>query len=169
MKTNAKHPAGKSAFNVPASWLLALPVVLAGCAIGFLNTQAARELNPPPRSANLYAGWRVFQDKCASCHGMTATGGARAPDLLPIIRQMNSRQFAEVVLKRYDLNSGAAKGQPNQSTMDTRIEDILRYNEPSIEMPAWQGEPAVNAHILDLYGYLSVRAEGKLGLGSPPR
>lgn len=82
---------------------------------------------------------------------------------------MNSRQFAEVVLKRYDLSIGAAKGQQNQSTMDTRIEDILRYNEPPIEMPAWQGEPAVNAHILDLYGYLSARAEGNLGLGSPPR
>jgi hypothetical protein len=35
-------------------------------------------------------------------------------------------------------------------------------------MPTWQGEPAVNAHILDLYTYLSARAEGRIGNGRPP-
>ncbi len=169
MKKSTKHPADRSAFSLPAALLMALPFILAGCAMEFLNTKASQELNQPPRSANLYAGWRVFQDKCASCHGVAATGGSRAPDLLPIIRQMNGRQFAEVVLKRYDLGSGAARGTPDQSTMDTRVEEILRYSEAPIEMPAWQGEPAVNAHILDLYAYLLARADGRLGLESPPR
>ena len=38
-----------------------------------------------------------------------------------------------------------------------------------MEMPAWQGEPAVNAHILDLYSYLSARADGRLPTGRPPK
>ncbi len=149
--------------------LLALPLVLAGCAMEFLNARSARELNPPAPSVNLYAGWRVFQDKCASCHGITANGGERAPDLLPVVRTINGRQFAELVLKRYDLGNSAAQGTSDQSTLNTRIEEILRYNETPMAMPAWQGEPAVNAHVLDLYAYLSARAEGKLGLGRPPR
>jgi hypothetical protein len=82
---------------------------------------------------------------------------------------MSARQFAELVLKRYDLGNGLGKESSNQSTIDTRIDDILRLKEPPIEMPAWQGEPAVNAHILDLYTYLTARADGRLATGRPPR
>ena len=82
---------------------------------------------------------------------------------------MSSRQFAELVLKRYDLGNGLGKSSSNQTTVDTRIEDILRLKEPPMEMPAWQGEPAVNAHILDLYSYLSARADGRLPTGGPPK
>jgi hypothetical protein len=136
----------------------------------FINAKPAHELKPPPPlEGDLYAGWRVFQSKCASCHGATATGGNRAPDLLPIVREMSSRHFAELVLKRYDLENGLGKASSNQSTVDTRIDDILRLKEPPIEMPAWQGEPAVNAHILDLYSYLTARADGRLATGRPPR
>jgi hypothetical protein len=35
-------------------------------------------------------------------------------------------------------------------------------------MPAWQGEPVVNAHVMDLYAYLSARSEGRLAAGRPP-
>jgi hypothetical protein len=82
---------------------------------------------------------------------------------------MSSRQFAELVLKRYDFGNGLGKESSNQSTIDTRIDDILRLKEPPIEMPAWQGEPAVNAHILDLHTYLTARADGRLATGRPPR
>ena len=150
--------------------ILTLPILLTACTMEFLNARPLRELKPPPApEGDLYAGWRVFQDKCASCHGAAATGGDRAPDLLPIVSDMNARRFAELVLKRYDLGGGLDQSSPSQSTMDTRIEDIIRLKEPPIEMPAWQGEPAVNAHILDLYSYLSARADGKLGAGRPLR
>jgi hypothetical protein len=136
----------------------------------FLNAKPARELKPPPPlEGDLYAGWRVFQDKCSSCHGEAATGGERAPDLRPIVIDMNARRFTELVLKRYDLGGGLGQGSASESTIDTRIEDILRLKDPPIEMPAWQGVPAVNAHILDLYSYLSARADGRLGAGRPLR
>ena len=154
--------------------LIALPLVLllllSGCKTEFINARPLSELHPPAAPVgNLYAGWRVFQEKCSSCHGRSATGGDRAPDLLPIVRDLNPRQFAALVLKRYDLGSGMARRTEDRSTIDTRIEDIMRRSEAPIEMPAWQGEPAVNAHILDLYAYLSARAEGKLGTQAPQR
>lgn len=155
-------------------WLIlfwgALSSLLTACTMEFMNAKPARELKPPPPlEGDLYAGWRVFQSKCASCHGTAATGGDRAPDLLPLVREMSARQFAELVLKRYDLGNGLGNTSSTQSTVDTRIDDILRLKEPPIEMPAWQGEPAVNAHILDLHTYLTARADGRLATGRPPR
>jgi hypothetical protein len=170
IKKSIKHLTTNSARYMQISVLLAAPLLLSACAMEFINAKPAREIKPPPPlEGNLYAGWRVFQDKCASCHSSAATGGDRAPDLLPIVRDMNSRHFAELVLKRYDLGYGLGKSSSDQSTVDTRIEDIVRLKEPPIEMPAWQGEPAVNAHVLDLYTYLIARSDGRLAAGRPPR
>lgn len=148
--------------------MLLMLLLTAGCKVDFLNSRPVRELNPPAKVGNLYAGWRVFQDKCASCHGMAATGGEQAPDLLPIVRGMNLQQFTAIVLKRYDLASGVSRKSQEKTTVETRIEEIMRGDEAPIEMPTWQGEPAVNAHILDLYSYLSARADGSIGIGRPP-
>jgi Cytochrome c len=148
--------------------LLALLLLLSGCRLELANTRPARELNTVlPSGGDLYAGWRLFQDKCANCHGMAATGGERAPDLLPLVRDMNPRQFAALVLKRYDLDSGVARRSQDPSTLEKTIDEIMRRSEAPIEMPLWQSEPAVNAHILDLYTYLAARSEGKLGVEGP--
>ncbi len=148
--------------------LVLVPLMMMGCNVDFLNARPARELTPPAKVGNLYAGWRVYQGKCSSCHGSAATGGEQAPDLLPIVRSLNLQQFAAIVLKRYDLASGVSRKSQEKTTVETRIDEIMRGNEPPIEMPTWQGEPAVNAHILDLYTYLSARAEGRIGIGRPP-
>jgi mono/diheme cytochrome c family protein len=153
-----------------AALLLVTAILLSGCTLEFANTRPAREISAPLRpKGDLYAGWRVFQDKCSSCHGMAATGGNRAPNLLPKIRETNPREFAAIVLKRYDLGSGAARGSQDPSTLEKSIDEIMRRSEAPVEMPAWQSEPAVNAHILDLYAYLSARSEGKLGAERPQR
>ena len=148
--------------------LLLVPLMMVGCNVDFMNARPARELTPPAKVGNLYAGWRVYQDKCSSCHGIAATGGEQAPDLLPIMRSMNLQQFTAIVLKRYDLASGISRKSQDKSTVETRIDEIMRASETPIDMPTWQGEPAVNAHILDLYTYLSARAEGRIGIGRPP-
>ena len=133
--------------------LLLVPLMMLGCKVDFMNARPARELTPPAKVGNLYAGWRVYQDKCSSCHGIAATGGAQAPDLLPIMRSMNLQQFAAIVLKRYDLASGISRKSQDKSTVETRIDEVMPASETPIDMPTWQGEPAVNAHILDLYTY----------------
>ena len=147
--------------------LAALPLLIVGCSMEFINARPARELHPPPVAVNLYAGWRVFQAKCSNCHGESAKGSEQAPNLLPIVRTMSSRHFAEMVLKRYDLGNGSVQGSEKKSTTDSYIDDILNRKEPPIAMPAWQGEPTVNAHILDLYAYLTARAEGKFNSEHP--
>ena len=43
----------------------------------------------------------------------------------------------------------------------------MQRQQGALSMPAWQGEPRVNAHIMDLYAYLSARAEGRQGPGRP--
>ncbi len=165
-----EHTMIRKTSNSSISVLLFTAILLSGCALEFANTRAAREIRAPllPKG-DLYAGWRVFQDKCSSCHGMAATGGNRAPDLLPKIRETNPRKFAALVLKRYDLGSGAARGSQDPSTLEKSIDEIMRRDEAPVEMPAWQSEPAVNAHIIDLYAYLSARSEGKLGTERPQR
>ncbi len=147
---------------------LALPLMLSSCALEFSNAEPARELTRPPEpAASVYAGWRVFQDKCARCHGAAANGTDIGPDLLPLVRNMSARHFASLVLKRYDLDQLGDLGAQDKQTADTRIDDVLQRRAKPLEMPAWQGEPSVNAHIIDIYSYLSARADGKIDTGRP--
>lgn len=141
---------------------------LAGCAVEVQNRQPAQELAQaakPPGS--IYTGWRVFQDKCAGCHGPAATGAAGAPDLLPRVREMGSRRFVNLVLRRYDWNLPAAQTAAESAARDALVEAIVQRKEGMLTMPAWQGEPRVSAHIADLYAYLAARAEGSQGPGRP--
>jgi mono/diheme cytochrome c family protein len=150
--------------------LLLSALWLAGCAVEVQNRQPRQELAElakPPGSA--YAGWRVFQERCAACHGPAATGTAVGPDLLPRVREMGPRRFVGLVLRRYDWNIPAAQTGSEGAALDALIEQILQRQEGALTMPAWQGEPQVNAHIADLYAYLSARAEGTLGPGRPVR
>ena len=143
-------------------------LVLAGCAVEWQNRQAAQEmaeLSKPPGS--VYLGWRVFQDRCARCHGPAATGSANAPDLLPRVREMGSRQFVSLVLQRYDLTQPATQAGSGAAPGEAQVEVIMQRKEAPLSMPAWQGEPRVNAHILDLYAYLSARAQGTQGPDRP--
>ena len=141
---------------------------LAGCAVEFQNRQASQELAQlarPPGS--VYTGWRVFEDKCAGCHGAAAAGTSLAPDLLPRVRGMSSRQFADVLLTRYEWSVPPAQPSSPSTERDAFIDDLVQRKKGALTMPAWQGEPRVTAHIIDLYDYLSARAEGTQGPGRP--
>jgi cytochrome c2 len=147
---------------------LVLALALTACAVEVQNTQPAQEMAQqakPPGS--LYTGWRVFQDKCVACHGPAASGTARGPDLLPRVREMGARRFVNLVLYRYDWNLPAARAGSETAAREALIEQILQRQDGALAMPAWQSEPRVNAHIADLYAYLSARAEGTQGPGRP--
>lgn len=153
---------------------LSSALLSAGCAVEVQNTQPAQQvarLAEPQGSAAI--GWRVFQERCAQCHGANATGGAGIPNLLPLVRDMGSREFVTVVLTRYDkgyewgLPQGHAKANANAAVPPGVVDSILNRDQGQITMPAWQGEPVVTAHILDLYAYLSARAQGSQGTGRP--
>lgn len=170
-----KNPARKR-LTVWHRSLLCGPVLLsalwlAGCgqlALDIQNRQAAQELarlSKPPGS--VYVGWRVFQDKCAVCHGHDAAGTAGAPDLLARVRDMSLRRFVSLVLTRYDWPVSSAQASRDSAALDSLIEKIVQRQEDVLIMPAWQNEPRVNAHIADLHAYLSARAHGTQGPHRP--
>lgn len=143
--------------------MVALAVaLLAGCNVELQNRQPAQELAQlarPPGS--VYTGWRVFQDRCAGCHGLDATGTAGGgPDLLPRVRTMGPRQFVNLVLTRYDW-------QLTRPPAGALVDEVMQRRLGLLTMPAWQGEPRVSAHIADLHAYLSARADGVQGPGRP--
>jgi mono/diheme cytochrome c family protein len=147
---------------------LAPLLALGSCAIEVENLKPAQELAQsakPPGS--VYTGWRVFQDKCARCHGAAANGTANGPDLLPRVREMGSRRFVSLVLYRYDWNMPAASVDSEAAAPEALIDEVLLRKKGALQMPAWQGEPRVDAHIVDLYAYLSARAQGTQGLKRP--
>lgn len=147
---------------------MALALLLAGCAVEVQNTQAAQEVAQrakPPGS--VYTGWRLFQDKCALCHGPAGNGTAGGPDLLPKVREIGPRQFVSIVLKRYDWSLPAVQARSEGAAREALVDDIVARKGYVLTMPAWQGEPSVQAHVADLYAYLSARAQGVQGPGRP--
>ena len=150
------------------SLVAAAALLLTGCTLTVENRQAAQELAQlakPPGS--VYTGWRVFQDRCAQCHGPDASGTGNGPDLLPRVREMGTRRFVGLVLRRYDWSLPAVPPERESAALDALINDIMQRRSPVLSMPAWQGEPRVSAHIVDLYAFLSARAEGVQGPGRP--
>jgi mono/diheme cytochrome c family protein len=145
----------------------AVAAALTGCTVEVQNRQAAQEMAQaakPPGS--VYTGWRVFQEKCARCHGPAAAGGD-GPNLLPLVGGMGARRFTGLVLTRYDWGLPAAQANSSGSAREALIDSVMLRKEGAIAMPQWQGEPRVNAHIADLYAYLSARSDGTQGPGRP--
>lgn len=154
--------------NKPRKFLLVLAATasLAGCAIQWRNTKPARELAraaEPPGTA--YAGWRVYQQRCAACHGTAADGGGGAPNLLLRLQGLGPQRFVDAVLRRYEADM-LPPGQGSSRAM--RVDEVMERRRGELQMPAWQGEPVVHAHVMDLYAYLSARSEGRLPAGRPP-
>lgn len=148
----------------------ALVLLMTGCAVQIDNAQPAQQL---AREALLpgspYLGWRVFQERCAGCHGPAALGGSGIPNLLPLVSNMTQRQFIGLVLYRYDWVIASDQSRRDSASRPTQDELNRQGKEGQITMPAWQGEPEVKAHIADLYAYLSARAQGTQGPGRPER
>jgi mono/diheme cytochrome c family protein len=169
----AHHPNVERTASPRRGWLGGIALLSAllptGCAVEVQNMQPARELaqlSKPPGS--VYTGWRVFQERCASCHGPAATGTAGAPDLLPRVGEMGSRRFVGLVLRRYDWNLSAAQAGSESAAREALVDALVQQRTDYVlTMPAWQGEPEVSAHIVDLFAYLSARAEGSQGPGRP--
>lgn len=149
---------------------LLLGSLFTGCAVDIQNAQPAKEVAQMAKlPGSVYVGWRVFQDRCASCHGAAAMGGPAAPNLLPLVRTMGPRQFVGMVLQRYDWGLPVAQAKSQGAAQDALIDDVVQRKAAPLTMPAWQGEPVVTASIADLYAYLSARAQGAQDAGRPDR
>lgn len=157
----------EGSWSARGAWL-ALVLVSAGCAVQVQNTQPAEEMaqrSKPPGS--VYTGWRVFQNRCAQCHGLDAVGTPQGPDLLPRVRELGPRRFVNVVLRRYEWGLAPAQAASEGAAREALIDEMMRRQAGAIAMPAWGSEPRVHAHIVDLYAYLAARADGTQGPGRP--
>ena len=154
-----------------------------GCALSAPLAVAQAGAEPMPGNylivdgrvdAGTYAGWRIFHSACNACHGVGGAGSALAPDLVARIGSMTPRAFAAKVLASYRIAS-PVDGPPvdnGAATPDTMLEQIMRRERGTggrVVMPAWEGDARVDPHVLDLYAYLSARADGKIGVGEPRR
>jgi mono/diheme cytochrome c family protein len=121
------------------------------------------------QSNAVYLGWRHFQANCARCHGADATGTDMGPNLLARVKGMSEGRFVSSVLQRYQWILPASEAGRDGAAREALLEDVLRRRKGESLMPAWENEPSVKAHILDLYAYLSGRANGAVGPGHPPQ
>jgi hypothetical protein len=119
-----------------------------------------------------YLGWRLFHTTCYGCHGVGGLGTDLAPNLVERVKLLSPRAFATKVLTSYRLvpPSRGSTDEDRNAALERLIEQAMRQDRRAddlIAMPAWENNPRVRPHVLDLYAYLSARADGKLGPGKP--
>lgn len=159
-----------STFTRPGAVLGALLAAsIAGCAVQVENVQPRQELEAARTrpAGSLYAGWRVYMDRCARCHGVEATGSGNAPNLLVRVRSLGPTQFVNLVLRRYEWSLPSPPPAAEGTARAVAVDDIVQRRAGQLVMPAWQGEPRVTAHIADLHAWLAARADGTAGPGRP--
>ena len=119
-----------------------------------------------------FTGWRLFHSTCYGCHGVDALGTDVAPNLLERVRVLTPRAFATKVLTSYRivLPEGEVNSDNRSAVREAMLAEVMqreRGPRGQVSMPAWETDAKINPHVLDLFAYLSARADGKLGPGTP--
>ena len=163
------------------------PSVARGLAAACLTALIVPTLHAQPRAEPLpgdyqmvdgkvdrgtFTGWRLFHTACYGCHGVDAVGTDLAPNLVERVKTLTPRAFATKVLTSYRiaLPASEASTEDRSAVREEMIEEVMRQERSArgqIIMPAWEADPKVQPHILDLFAYLSARADGKLKPGKP--
>ena len=82
-------------------------------------------------------------------HATLGSDGEPLVDGLPwaspeALERVRAAAGADAMLARYDWNL------PPDQTRPTQVQTVLQRKEAALTMPAWQDEPRVSAHIMDL-------------------
>lgn len=172
------QPSARSA-AAPPRWLrasaracgvgLAVCIALAATAQGGEPLPGDYRVTAGRVDRGTYAGWRVFHSTCHACHGVGGVGSDIAPNLIERVGNMTPRAFAAKVLTSYRLVTPGDNGAlgERENTLDELMRRDRDNQRGRIVMPAWDTDDAVPPHVLDLYAYLSARADGQLGPGRP--
>jgi mono/diheme cytochrome c family protein len=111
-----------------------------------LEAQVVDQWHPVPKdtvSPGVYNGWKQFQLNCARCHGEDATGTTFAPNLLISLGPEG------VITSQAIFLSTVCQGRPDKG------------------MPGWCALDLSMPIILDLYSYVKLRSDHKMGPGRP--
>ena len=174
------NPLSSPLFRVARGLAVGLATGLVALIVPPLHAQPRAE--PPPGDYRVidgkvdlgtYTGWRLFHTACYGCHGVDALGTDVAPNLVERVKTMTPRAFVSKVLTSYRITLPASEtNTEDSSARDAMIEEVMRQERGArggVIMPAWEGDSKVRPHVLDLFAYLSARADGKLGTGRPMR
>ena len=63
---------------------------------------------------------------------------------------MSVRRFVSLVLMRCDWPLPMPQTRGDSAAQAALIEDVVQRRAGLLVMPTWQGEPRVNAHVVDL-------------------
>ncbi|HTO73410.1 MAG TPA: c-type cytochrome [Gemmatimonadales bacterium] len=144
MTTRMRHrfsPIGTAAMLGPVLLLLALarPARLAAQEVHDIYHPVPKDTVPQ----GVYAGWKNFQLNCARCHGEEATGTSFAPNLLHSVGpdgQISSQAIFVATVCQGRLDKG---------------------------MPSWCAIGLEIPTMINIYSYVKLRSDGKMGPGRP--
>lgn len=104
-------------------------------------------------------------------HGIDATGTNVAPNLVESIKKLSSRDFSTKVLTRYRITATAqaAASDDKSELREDILRQVIRRERGEVLMPAWEADPNIKPHLLDIYAYLRARADGALAPGRPKK
>lgn len=111
-----------------------------------LEAQVVDQYHPVPKdtvSLAVYNGWKQFQLNCARCHGEEATGTTFAPSLVHSL------------------------GPDGTITSQALFVATVCQGRPDKGMPGWCALELPMPVILNLYAFVKLRADGKMGPGRP--
>ena len=100
--------------------ILTFVIVTAGCAV------APPQSQPAPReiSTEVRAGGKLYAQHCASCHGVDANGGGRAPSL----HTASVQGMPDAELVQFLTDGDLPKGMPSWSRLpEERRWQLARY------------------------------------------
>lgn len=90
-----------------------------------------------------YQGWKQFELNCARCHGEYGVGSSFAPALVVSLKEGGTIPTKELFIQT------VCAGRPDKG------------------MPGWCALGLEMDKIQNMYSYLKLRADGKVGVGRP--
>jgi hypothetical protein len=156
------------------------PVIALAIAVATLaGIPVAMGEGPPPGTYQVvdgrvdmgtYDGWLTYHTACHICHGPDAMGSDIAPNLRQSLKSMTQQEFANKVLTRYRVFIGPTDSTSSEAWRQSVLDEVIRQRRGqrgTVAMPAWQSNPGVKPHVLDLFAYLKARSDEAIGPGRP--
>jgi mono/diheme cytochrome c family protein len=125
-------------------WMMAVALLL-GVA-GSASAQVTDQYHRAPKDTipnDAYQGWKQFELNCARCHGEYGVGSSFAPALVVSLKEGGTVPTKELFIQT------VCAGRPDKG------------------MPGWCALGLEMDKIQNMYSYLKLRADGKVGIGRP--